>query len=163
MERLEETLQIAKQMWSGEVKPYNGKYYHLAEPMNNPLPLSKPHPPILVGGVGEKKTLRLVAKYADACNLYTPPFISWEDMTRKLDVLKRHCDEVGRPYEDIERTALGVVKLGEGGMSVAEFIAFCRKLADEGVQHFIVSMPDTHDIRPIELIGREIIPEVAGF
>jgi alkanesulfonate monooxygenase len=131
--------------------------------MNNPLPLSKPHPPILVGGVGEKKTLRLVATYADACNLYAPPFISWEDMTRKLDVLRRHCDEVGRPYEEIERTALGVVKLGEGGMSVSEFIAFCRKLADEGIQHFIVSMPDTHDIKPIELIGREIIPEVAGF
>lgn len=163
MERLEETLRIAKLMWSGEVKPYTGKHYRLAEPINNPLPLSKPHPPILVGGGGEKKTLRLVAEYADACNLYTPPFISWEDMTRKLDVLKRHCDEVGRPYEEIERTALGIVKLGEGGMSVSEFISLCRKLADEGIQHFIVSMPDTHDIKPIELIGREIIPEVAGF
>lgn len=68
-ERLEETLQIAKHMWRGDITPYNGKYYHLAEPINNPQPLSNPHPPIMVGGSGEKKTLRLVAKYGDACNI----------------------------------------------------------------------------------------------
>ncbi|HWP92570.1 MAG TPA: LLM class F420-dependent oxidoreductase [Thermodesulfobacteriota bacterium] len=163
LERLEETLQIAKQMWSGEVKPYKGKHYQLAEPINNPLPLSKPHPPILVGGWGEKKTLRLVAQYADACNLYAHPFASKDEVARRLDVLKRHCDDVGRPYDQIERTALGMVNLGSGGMSVSDLIAVCRELADIGIEHFIFSMPNCHEITPIEIIGREVIPEVAGL
>ncbi|MER3447842.1 MAG: LLM class F420-dependent oxidoreductase [Candidatus Dadabacteria bacterium] len=163
LERLEETLQIANQMWSGEVKPYNGKYYQLAEPINNPLPLSKPHPPILVGGWGEKKTLRLVARYADACNLYAPPFTSKEEIVRKLDVLKRHCKDVGRPYDEIERTALGMVNLGAGGMSVSDVISMCRGLADIGIQHFIFSMPNDYEIAPIEVIGRDVIPIVSEF
>ncbi|MGH7791461.1 MAG: LLM class F420-dependent oxidoreductase [Thermodesulfobacteriota bacterium] len=163
LERLEETLQIAKQMWSGDVKSYNGKYYHLTEPINNPLPFSKPHPPILVGGWGEKKTLRLVAQYADACNLYGPPFASNDEIARKLDVLKRHCDDVGRPYNEIERTALGMINLGTGGMSVSDVIAICRGLADIGIQHFIFSMPNDHEITPIEVIGREVIPVVKAF
>ena len=163
LERLEETLQIAKQMWSGKVKPYKGKHYHLAEPINNPLPLSKPHPPILVGGWGEKKTLRLVAQYADACNLYAHPFAGKDEVARKLDVLKRHCDDVGRPYDQVERTALGMVNLGTGGMSVSDLITVCRELAEIGIQHFIFSMPNCHEITPIEVIGREVIPEVAGF
>lgn len=163
LERLEETLQIAKQMWSGDVKSYNGKYYHLAEPINNPRPFSKPHPPILVGGWGEKKTLRLVAQYADACNLYGPPFASNDEIVRKLDVLRRHCDDVGRPYNEIERTALGMVNLGTGGMSVSDVIAVCRGLADIGIQHFIFSMPNDHEITPIEVIGREVIPVVKAF
>jgi F420-dependent oxidoreductase-like protein len=163
LERLEETLQIAKQMWSGEVKPYKGKHYHLAEPINNPLPLSKPHPPILVGGWGEKRTLRLVAQYADACNLYAHPFASEDEVARKLDVLKHHCDDVGRPYDQIECTALGMVNLGTDGMSVSDLIAVCRRLAGIGIQHFIFSMPNCHEITPIEVIGREVIPEVAQF
>ena len=163
LERLEETLQIAKQMWTGDVKPYNGKYYQLAEPINNPLPLSKPHPPILVGGWGEKKTLRLVAQYADACNLYGPPFASNDEIVRKLDVLKRHCDDVGRPYNEIERTALGMINLGTDGVSVSDVIAMCRGLAEIGIQHFIFSMPNDHEITPIEVIGREVIPVVAEF
>jgi alkanesulfonate monooxygenase SsuD/methylene tetrahydromethanopterin reductase-like flavin-dependent oxidoreductase (luciferase family) len=122
-------------MWSGEVKPYKGKHYQLTEPINNPLPLSKPHPPILVGGEGEKKTLRLVAKYADACNLYA--FGSNDEIARKLEVLRRHCEDIGRPYDEIERTALGMVNLGAGGMSVSDVIAMCRGLADIGIQHFI--------------------------
>lgn len=163
IERLEETLQIAKQMWSGEVKPYNGKHYQLAEPINSPPPLSKPHPPILVGGSGEKKTLRLVAQYADSCNLYGPPFSRNDEIVRKLDVLKRHCDDIGRPYDKIERTALGMINLGDGGMSVSDVIALCRGLADIGIQHFIFSMPNDHEITPIEVIGREVIPAVAEF
>jgi alkanesulfonate monooxygenase len=148
-------------MWSGQVKPYQGKYYQLAEPMNNPMPLSKPHPPILIGGAGEKKTLRLVAEYGDACNLFA--YMGNDELVRKLDVLKRHCDDVGRDYEEIERTALGQVQLGPGGMSVSDFIGLCRSLADLGIQHFIFSMPDDHEIAPIETIGREVIPAVAGF
>ena len=99
-ERLEETLQICLQMWHGDEKPYQGKYYHLERPLNSPQSLSRPHPPIMIGGGGEKKTLRLVAKYADACNLF-----AGRDEARKLDVLRQHCEAVGRDYDTIYKTA----------------------------------------------------------
>ena len=160
-ERLDETLQIARQMWSGEVRPYHGKHYHLAEPVNHPMPLSKPHPPILIGGAGEKKTLRLVAQYADACNLFA--YGGPAELARKLDVLKRHCEAVGRPYDEIERTALRQIQLGAGGMSASDLIALCRQLAGAGIQHVIFSMANVHEITPLEVIGREVIPAVAEF
>ncbi|WP_420630453.1 LLM class F420-dependent oxidoreductase [Candidatus Leptofilum sp.] len=160
-ERLEETLHIMKQVWSGDFSAYQGKHYQLAEPMNNPQPFSKPHPPILIGGAGEKKTLRLVAQYADACNLFA--FMGNDELARKLDVLKRHCDDVGRDYAEIEKTALGFVMLGEGGSSPAELIETCRGLANAGIETFIFSMGNVHDITPIETIGREVIPAVAEF
>ena len=160
-ERLEETLQIVKQVWSGDFSPYEGKHYHLAEPMNNPQPLSQPHPPILIGGSGEKKTLRLVAQYADACNLFA--FMGKDEIARKLDVLKHHCDDVGRDYDEIERTVLGQVNLGPGGQSVSDVIGMCRGLAEVGIQQFILSMPNDYEITPIEVVGREIIPAVAEF
>ncbi len=94
LERLEETLQIALQMWSDDNRPYDGKYYHLAETLCSPQPLSKPHPPILIGGMGEKKTLRLVAQYADACNIFLS--MGLDTVRNKLDVLKKHCETVGR-------------------------------------------------------------------
>src|SRR5262245_50558672 len=106
-EMLEETLQIAKQMWSSNNGPYQGKHFQLAETLCVPQPLSKPHPPILVAGGGEKKTLRLVAKYADACNLFGDAAA----VKGKLDILKRHCDDVGRNYADIEKTTLNSVNL----------------------------------------------------
>ena len=159
IERLEETLQIATQMWSGDDAPYAGSHYRLAEPLNNPGPLSTPRPPILVGGAGEKKILRLVAQYADACNLFA--FSDDHQITHKLDVLKRHCDAVGRDYDEIERTALGSVNLGDGGMTVDEVIGLCERLARVGIQHFIFSMPNCHEIAPLEVIGREVIPAVA--
>jgi F420-dependent oxidoreductase-like protein len=161
-EQLEETLQIARQMWAGDTTPFDGKHFQLAEPINNPPALSKPHPPILIGGGGEKKTLRLVAQYADACNLMVMGD-GMAQLPHKFDVLKRHCDDVGRDYNDIERTVLGMVMLGEGGMSADDLIGYCRTLADMGVEHFIFSMPNVHDITPIETIGREVIPAVAAF
>ena len=160
-ERLEETLQIVKQVWSGDFSAYKGQHYQLAEPMNNPQPLSKPHPPILIGGAGEKKTLRLVAQYADACNLFA--FMGNDELARKLDVLKGHCDDVGRDYDEIEKTALGFVMLGEGGMSTADVIATCQGLAQTGIETFIFSIANVHDLTPIETIGREVIPAVADF
>jgi len=160
-ERLEETLQIARQMWSGQVAPYNGKHYQLAETLNSPQPLSKPHPPILIGGMGERKTLRLVAQYADACNLFA--HAGADELRRKLDVLKQHCADVGRPYDEIERTALGTVHLASDGMSVSQVIETCRTLADAGIQHAIFNMPNVHEITPLETFGREIIPVVAKF
>jgi len=114
-ERLEETLRIAKQMWSQSDGPFQGKYYRLAETLCSPAPVSRPHPRILIGGQGEKKTLRLVARYADACNLFE--FLGRETLARKLDVLRRHCDTEQRDYATIEKTTLGTVLLAAGAQS----------------------------------------------
>jgi F420-dependent oxidoreductase-like protein len=160
-QRLEEALQIAKQMWSDDVGPFNGKYYQLAETLNSPQPLTKPHPPILIGGSGEKKTLRLVAQYADACNLFAR--MGTDTVRAKLDVLKRHCDAVKRDYSEIEKTTLGTVHLASGQMSASEVIEQCRALADLGIQQAIFNMPNVHDIAPLETFGREIIPAVEAF
>ncbi|MFX1535344.1 MAG: LLM class F420-dependent oxidoreductase [Promethearchaeota archaeon] len=160
-EQLEETLQITKKMWSGDVTPFNGKHYQLAEPLNSPQPLSKPHPPILVGGSGEKKTLRLVAQYADACNLFA--FTGPDVIRKKLDVLKHHCETVERPYDEIERTALSMVNIAPGGMTTSDVIGSCRALADVGIQHVIFSMPNVYEITPLEVFGKEIIPAVADL
>ncbi|MDE3077174.1 MAG: LLM class F420-dependent oxidoreductase, partial [Chloroflexota bacterium] len=110
-ERLEEALQIALQMWSGEVKPFAGKHYRLAETLNSPPPVSQPHPPILIGGGGEKKTLRLVAQYANACNLLARDLPT---VKHKVDVLREHCARLGRPYDDIEKTTLDQADVGSG-------------------------------------------------
>ena len=160
-ERLEETVQIALQMWSGNVGPYHGKHYRLEESLNSPQPISKPHPPIMIGGAGEKRTLPLVAKYADACNLYA--FETPDVVRRKLDVLRRHCEMIGRPFEEIERTAIGSIDLRKGAMSMSEVIEYCRSVAAAGIQHLIVSMPGDQQITPIELIGNEVIPALADL
>jgi F420-dependent oxidoreductase-like protein len=158
-ERLEETLQIAKHMWSGNTSAYSGKHYQLAEPLCVPQPLANPHPPILVGGVGEKKTLRLVAQYADACNLYA--FDGADAVRAKLAVLRRHCDEIGRPFDEIERTA--IVNIGPGKMSSQEIIDHCRSMSNAGIQHLILSLPRVHEITPIEKMGQEVILAVSRF
>jgi F420-dependent oxidoreductase-like protein len=160
-ERLEEALQIAHQMWSGEVKPYRGKHYRLEEAMNNPPAMSRPRPPIMVGGMGEKKTLRLVAQYADACNLFA--YGGAGTIRHKLEVLRRHCEDVGRDYEEIERTALGTVNLGPESMSAHDVIGMCSDLSEAGIQHLIFNMPNVHKISPLETFGREVIPAVAAL
>ena len=160
-ERLEETVQIALQMWSGNVGPYHGKHYRLEESLNSPQPISKPHPPIMIGGAGEKRTLPLVAKYADACNLYA--FETPDVVRRKLDVLRRHCEMIGRPFEEIERTAIGSIDLRKGAMSMSEAIEYCRSVAAAGIQHLIVSMPGDQQITPIELMGNKVIPALADL
>jgi alkanesulfonate monooxygenase len=115
----------------------------------------------MIGGAGEKRTLPLVAKYADACNLYA--FEDLDVVRAKLDVLRRHCEAIGRPYDEIERTAIGMLNLGAGGMSTREAVEYCRKVSKAGIQHFIVSMPGDYEITPIESMGKEVIPEVAEF
>ena len=157
--RLEEALQIAQQMWSDNNGPYHGRYYQLAETLCNPQPLSQPHPPILIGGTGEKKTLRLVAQYADACNLFAR--LGVDALRGKLDVLKQHCDKMGRDYATIEKTTLDTVHLAPGQLSAADVIAQCRTLANLGIQQAIFNMPNVQDITPLEIFGREIIPAVA--
>jgi F420-dependent oxidoreductase-like protein len=158
-EMLEEALQIAHQMWSGDRGAYRGKHFVLEETMCVPAPLSRPHPPILVAGGGEKKTLRLVAKYGDACNVFGDA----AGVGRKLDILKRHCDEVGRDDAEIEKTCMGSAHLAAGQESTADVIARCKALAAVGVQHAIFNMPNVHELAPLEAFGREVIPEVAGL
>jgi len=160
-ERLEETLRIAKQMWSDDDGAFEGSHYRLAETLCVPQPLSRPHPPILIGGSGERRTLRLVARYADACNLFA--LMGVPEVARKLDVLKRHCEAVGRDYAEIEKTTLGLTHTEPGVVRPGELIASCRELAAVGVQHAILGLPSLDELPAVEVIGREVVPEVAGF
>jgi F420-dependent oxidoreductase-like protein len=156
-ERLEETLQIAHQMWNGDGKPFRGTHYRLEEPFNFPRAISRPHPPIMIGGMGEKKTLRLVAQYADATNMFA--FGPAEEITRKLMILRQHCEKAGRDYETIERTGLTAIDLRSS--TVDDAIARCRDLANAGIQRLILMVPNAHEVEPIRRIGRELIPAVA--
>jgi F420-dependent oxidoreductase-like protein len=161
-ERLDETIQIALQMWSGEVKPFDGKHYHLPEPICRPLPLSKPHPPILVGGGGEKKTLRLVARYADACNLFDYP-----ELPRKLEVLKAHCESEGRAYNDIEKTVLINLNVNQHGEDTSEQLDYVvgriSDFAELGIDQVILAIPNVSDPRTLDIFGERIIPEMSGI
>jgi F420-dependent oxidoreductase-like protein len=139
-ERLEETLQLAGRMFSGDQSPFAGTHYQLQRPLNSPPPLARPHPKILIGGSGEKKTLRLVAQYADACNLFdTGP----EAVAQKLDVLREHCAGVGRDYAEIEKTVLGAVNLTRDGGDDSETPKQAAErfaaLAAVGIDHMIVN------------------------
>jgi hypothetical protein len=115
----------------------------------------------LIGGLGEQKTLRLVAQYADACNLFD--FIGLDLLAHKIDVLKRHCDDVARPYDEIEKTCLSTVYLASGEQTPSEVIAYLRKLADMGFQQVIVNLPNVQDVIPIEILGAEVVPEIAAW
>jgi F420-dependent oxidoreductase-like protein len=162
-ERLEEALQIALQMWSGEVKPYHGRHYQLAETLCSPLPLQKPHPPIMVGGGGERKTLRLVAQYADACNVFANAGVDF--MRHKLEVLRAHCQDLGRDYDAIEKTVNGrllVRRDGANGVETpAQAVARFRALSELGVTWISCSIPNAHEEGSLELIGREVVPALA--
>ena len=161
-ERLEETLMIAHQMWSGDETPFHGKHFRLERPLNSPSAAQRPHPPILIGGSGEKKTLRLVAQYADACNLFA--FGGAEVITHKLEVLRGHCEDVGRDYADIEKTSLGQLHItrdgSEGSSTPAEAIEHFAKLAAAGIDHAIISLDDVHSEELFDLLGAEVIPAV---
>jgi len=137
-ERLEETLEIVKQMWSEEGGAYDGRHYRLAETVNVPAPVQRPHPPILIGGSGERKTLRLVAQHADACNLFGE---SPDAVRHKLEVLRRHCDDVGRDYETIERTMIVTADPLE---DTDGFLKTMQEYAALGIS-LITMMPPTDD------------------
>jgi len=161
-ERLEETLQIALQMWTGNENPYTGKHYSLERPLNSPQAVQKPHPPILVGGGGERKTLRLVARYADACNLFA--YADLGMLQHKLDVLRRHCEAVGRPYEEIEKTSLGHLHLtrngSEGSLTPGAAVEHFAALADLGIDQAIFSVRGVDQGEPFDLLATEVIPVV---
>ncbi len=154
-ERLEETLQICLRMWRGDQSPYHGKHYRLDRPLNSPQSLSRPHPPIMIGGGGEKKTLRLVAQYADACNLF-----AGRDQARKLEVLRQHCEAVGRDYDTVYKTAYYAFDTRKGAARIIDELG---ALAQAGFDAAIGSVADVWDVRPLEFIGSEIIPVAADF
>lgn len=161
-EQLEETLHIARQMWAGDSRPYQGKHFHLAEPINQPPPVSRPHPRILIGGGGEQKTLRLVAQYADACNLFA--YDNIDQIAHKLDILKGHCEAVGRDYDEIERTLLVGVGRGADDLDIPNLVERCRQWAAIGIQHILLSdVPHIYRVEPVARASRELIPAVADL
>jgi len=160
-EMLEEMLQICLRMWQGErgdERPFEGKHYRIERPLNLPQSLSRPHPPILIAGSGEQKTLRLVARYADACNLKPGPQIP-----KKLEVLRQHCEAEGRDYDAIEKTCMFAFDVGEDGSKVGELIGQLRWLASMGIQTVLGVIPHVDRITPLEVIGREVLPAVADL
>jgi F420-dependent oxidoreductase-like protein len=152
-ERLEETLQICLQMWSDNTGPYTGRHHQLAETMCFPMPISQPHPPILVGGGGEKKTLRLVARYADACNVFgSGP----AEVANKLEVLRSHCEAAGRDYDRIQKTVLAVRPVLA---DVDGFLAAAREYAALGVTELQV-MPDRHPVEFATEVAERVLPNL---
>jgi F420-dependent oxidoreductase-like protein len=166
-ESLEETLQIAQQMWAdtgqlAQARPYHGRHYQLEATLNVPQSLQRPHPPIMIGGGGEQKTLRLVAQYGDACNLFAR--LGPDEVRRKLEVLQGRCAEVGRPYEAIEKTTLGGIHVTrdgrDGAMTPDQAIEWFGQLASLGIDQGIVNMPNVSDPAVFELLGAEVVPAV---
>jgi F420-dependent oxidoreductase-like protein len=143
-ERLEETLRLALQMWAGDDTAFRGTHYQLQQPLNSPNSLRRPHPPVLIGGTGERKTLRLVARYADACNLFDIPD-GGKTIRHKLAVLAEHCAAVGRPYDNIEKTVSTRLMPDEPAEAFAQR---CTELAGFGIDHAVViaSTPWTDDM-----------------
>lgn len=157
-ERLEETLQIVTQMWSDDDGPFRGKHYQLAETINSPQPLRKPHPPVMVGGGGERKTLRLVAQYADACNVFSGRGAGPEQVAHKLAVLRDWCEKENRPYDQIRRTVLhnDPVEVDQSG--AAAFLEQMRALADLGVQEVHVMPLQGDPVGFVRSLGRHVVP-----
>ena len=160
-ERLEELLQIAHQMWRGDESPYQGRHYQLVRPLNSPNSLQRPHPPILIGGSGERKTLRLVARYADACNLFDVQNAGFRDnLEHKLSVLRDHCAQAGRDFATIEKTVANSFDLGEDPKAgAAAFLAHLRELAAVGIDHVLASPRQSWDEATLEAI-MPIVPDV---
>lgn len=157
--RLEETLRVCLQMWSDDNGPFEGRYYTLGETLCSPQPLQQPHPPIMIGGTGEQKTLRLVAQYADACNITARDIAI---VGHKLDVLRRHCADVGRDYASIRKTILysgPPVARGDNEAVVDEL----REYAALGVQEAIVMPVGPHALDFVKRLGTQVIPRVAAL
>jgi F420-dependent oxidoreductase-like protein len=157
-ERLEETLRICLQMWQGDETAFHGRHYALERPLNSPQSLSRPHPPIMIGGGGERKTLRLVARYADACNLFPGP-----EVTHKLEVLRRYCEEEGRDYAAIEKTSMYMFDSGAGPSAVADAVTTLRTLAAAGIQTVYFGVADVYSLTPLEVIAKQVMPAVADL
>jgi F420-dependent oxidoreductase-like protein len=160
-ERLEETLQVAHLMWSGETTAYHGTHYTLTETLNSPPALTRPHPPILIGGSGETKTLPLVARYADACNFFASA--GEESLRRKLEILKAHCETLGRSYASISKTTIGdpsAMRTPSNTLDPDKVIAHASHLADLGFDYFHLSIPNVSDPHVFDIFQQEIVPAI---
>jgi len=156
-ERLEEVVQIALQMWRGEETPFEGTHYRLLRPLNSPNTLQQPHPPVLIAGSGERKTLRLVAQYGDMCNLFDLPGTGFaDDLKHKLDVLRSHCEAVGRDYDTIEKTVSTFLDPDEDPDRVVDHLG---ALADLGIEHAMVSPRRPWDEATLDRVAA-IVPDV---
>lgn len=156
-ELLEEQLQIAHQMWNKDNSPYHGTHNVLERPTLTPPPISKPHPKIMIGGGGEKKTLRFVAKYGDACNFFSHGNDTSE-IEHKLAVLEQHCKNEGRDYQEIEKTVLdNYIKTTS---NTDEIISHCKLLKQAGVDHIIFGLEKYHDTEHIKQLGKVVIPKI---
>jgi F420-dependent oxidoreductase-like protein len=162
-ERLEETLQIVHQMWSDEDGPYVGQHYTLAETINVPQVIARPHPPIMIGGTGEKKTLRLVAQYADACNLFAGPQAGPDFVAAKLAVLEEHCRDLGTDYSTIRKTILWTGPVGTDAEGGRDFVEVMRSFADVGIDEVHV-MPFTGEPAAyVQGLGQHVMGGLAAL
>ena len=159
-ERLEEAIRICLQMWSDDDGSFDGKHYHLARTLNSPQPLARPRPPILIGGGGEKKTLRLVAQYADSCNI---AFYNPDEAAHKLEVLRGHCADVGRNYDEIEKTAQTRFDLGEDGEHVQRTIEQLHHASELGFTVAHGSLLGVSKARQQDFFLERIIPALEKF
>ncbi|MBA2720351.1 MAG: LLM class F420-dependent oxidoreductase [Chloroflexi bacterium] len=156
-EMLEETLRIAHEMWQGErgsEAAFDGRQFHATRLMNSPQSISRPRVPIMIGGGGEKKTLRLVAQYADATNVFGGPV----QIHHKFEVIREHCAAIGRDPDEIERSTLQSVNLAKE--SPSRIVDWFGELSDAGAQHVIVNVASIEDPATLETIGREILPQI---
>ena len=182
LDRLEEAIQIIRKMWTDEpTATFIGKYYQIKNAYCNPKPIQRPSPPILVGGSGEKRTLEIVAKYADACNLFGSP----ETVKTKLNALKEHCKKVGRDYDSILKTKLGSVLIDKNeevakervsrifkGMSeqqISEYVIYgtadsvekqIEILEEVGIQYFIVNLEFSRELEELESFAKNVIEKM---
>jgi F420-dependent oxidoreductase-like protein len=158
-ERLEEALQIAHQAWRGDSSPFVGKYYNLQEPLLSPTAVSRPRPRILVGGSGERKTLRMVAQYADACHINASDL---DGARRKLEILEQHCVTVGRNPAEIERTAGARMTVNPDGSNVQEVIDRFGAIGEAGFDMVTTALPDVYTLEALHLFGERVIPALAS-
>ncbi|MEA2608588.1 MAG: hypothetical protein QOJ75_831 [Chloroflexota bacterium] len=165
-EMLEETLRIGYAMWSGDrgtEGTFEGRHYHANRLLNSPQSISRPRVPIMIGGGGEKRTLRLVAQYADACNVFGSP----EGIARKYSILDEHCEAVGRDPREIERSTLQTVRVradgARGSETPAQVVEHFGELGDAGAQHIIMSVRDVQEPASLEVIGRDVLPQVRSL
>ena len=164
-EMLEELLQVAHQMWDGDETPSAGRHYQLVRPLNSPNSMQRPRPPILIAGGGEGKTLRYVARYGDACHFPDLPGSPYEvDFKRKLDVLRRHCDDAGRDYASIEKTVqMQFDAVSQGGEEREALIRTLQGFARLGFTRAIGSIRGVESLKAIEALGSDVIPEIGQF
>lgn len=156
-EQLEDNLKLAKALWNSDEISFTGQHFSAPAMTNNPRPLSNPHPRIMIGGTGPNKTLRMVAQYADACNI--GDWVGTANMQKALDDIKRHCDALGRDYNTVEKTSLCTVNLSVKD-TVAGTIRRIEELSAMGFTHVIFNMPDLYTGNPLDTFAKEIVPSV---